>query len=189
MSSRFHNSSSSGSLHPTRCRLLRTVGIGYTTPSTSHKAIKRLSSVTMTTEEENPYKNKYSVELPDTSTSDRGGIRRGDVLTHPELGVDGVQTLYEGLRRGLALNPLGPCLGFRAMSSSGFPTPFIYSSYTECVARVDAFAAGLDCLDLVEPNPDGMILVRIILLDYQRIVIVVFFLLAHLVPLISSDCT
>ena len=105
-------------------------------------------------------KNKYSVELPDTYTSDRGGIRRGDVLTHPELGVDGVQTLYEGLRRGLALNPLGPCLGFRAMSSSGFPTPYIYSSYTECVARVDAFAAGLDCLDLVEKNPDGMILVR-----------------------------
>lgn len=104
-------------------------------------------------------KNKYSVELPDTYTSDRGGIRRGDVLTHPELGVDGVQTLYEGLRRGLALNPLGPCLGFRAMSSSGFPTPFIYSSYTECVARVDAFAAGLDCLGLVEKNPDGMLLV------------------------------
>jgi len=112
-------------------------------------------SVTMTAND----KNKYSVELPDTYTSDRGGIRRGDVLTHPELGVDGVQSLYEGLRRGLALNPLGPCLGFRAMSSSGFPTPFIYSSYTECVARVDSFAAGLDCLNLVEKNPDGMVLV------------------------------
>lgn len=106
-------------------------------------------------------KNKYSVELPDTYTADRGGIRRADLLTHPELGVDGVQTLYEGLRRGLALNPLGPCLGFRAMSSSGFPTPYIYSSYTECVARVDAFAAGLDCLSLVEKNPDGTILLGI----------------------------
>ena len=106
-------------------------------------------------------KNKYSVELSQTSRADRGPIRRsGDVLTHPELGVEGCRTLYEGLRRGLALNPLGPCLGFRAMSSSGFPTPYIYSSYTECVARVDAFAAGLDCLNLVEPNPDGMIVVR-----------------------------
>jgi long-chain acyl-CoA synthetase len=106
-------------------------------------------------------KNKYSVELPDTSTSDTGGIRRGDALTNPELGVEGVQTLYEGLRRGLAINPLGSCLGFRAMSSNGFPTPYIYSCYTECVARVDAFAAGLDCLDLVEKNPDGMILLGI----------------------------
>ena len=105
--------------------------------------------------------NKYSVELPDTSTLDKGGIRRGDLLSNPELGVEGVQTLYEGLRRGLALNPLGPCLGFRAMSSSGFPTPYIYSSYTECVARVDAFAAGLDCLDLVEKNPDGIMLVSL----------------------------
>lgn len=103
--------------------------------------------------------DKYSIELPHTERADRGPIRRSDGLTHPQLGVEGVQTLYEGLRRGMTLNPLGPCLGFRAMSSSGFPTPFIYSSYTECVARVDAFAAGLDCLNLVEPNPDGMVLV------------------------------
>ena len=103
--------------------------------------------------------HKYSIELPHTARADRGPIRRSDGLSHPQLGVEGVQTLYEGLRRGMTLNPLGPCLGFRAMSSSGFPTPFIYSSYTECVARVDAFAAGLDCLNLVKPNPDGMILV------------------------------
>jgi long-chain acyl-CoA synthetase len=104
-------------------------------------------------------KNKHSIELPNTERTDRGPIRRSDGLTHPELGVEGVQTLYEALRRGMTLNPLGPCLGFRAMSSSGFPTPFIYSSYTEVVARVDAFAAGLDCLNLVTPNPDGMVLV------------------------------
>ena len=106
-------------------------------------------------------KEKYSLELPHTARADRGPIRRSeDASSHPELGVDGVQTLYEGLRRGATVNPLGPCLGFRAMSSSGFPTPFIYSSYTECLARVDAFAAGLDGLNLVEKNPEGMIVVR-----------------------------
>ncbi len=46
------------------------------------------------------------------------------------------------------------------MSTNGLATPYIYSSYTECVARIDAFAAGLDRLQLVERNPtDGMLVV------------------------------
>jgi long-chain acyl-CoA synthetase len=75
---------------------------------------------------------------------------------HPELGQDGVRTLYECLRRGALINPLGPCLGFRAVSTSGFPTPYIYSSYTEIVARVNAFAAGIDVLGLMQRNEDGL---------------------------------
>ena len=99
----------------------------------------------------------WSSIVVNTSRSDRGDIRRAwDHLLHPELGVQGCQTLYECLRRGAKLNPLGPCMGFRATSTSGFATPYIYSSYTECVARVDALAAGLDALELTAPNDTGM---------------------------------
>ena len=93
----------------------------------------------------------WSYQVPQTSRADRGNIRRAfDPSLHPELGVDGCRTLYEGIRQGASINPLGPCLGFRAISTTGFPTPYIYSSYTECVARVDAFAAGLDSLNLLD---------------------------------------
>ena len=56
---------------------------------------------------------------------------------------------------------MGPCLGFRAVSTTGQATPFIYSSYTEVVARVDAIAAGLDTMNLVLPNEDGLKLLGI----------------------------
>jgi len=108
----------------------------------------------MTTEE-------WSIAVPNTETKDRGAIHRNmDPLRHPELGFRGCQTLYEGFRRGHAINPLGACLGFRAVSTNGMATPFIYSSYTETLARVDCFAAGIDTLDLVPPNEDGLALVR-----------------------------
>ena len=104
---------------------------------------------------------QWSIPLPNTATEDRGEIRRAyDPLRHPELGYQGCQTLYEAFRRGQTLNPLGPCLGFRAVSTNGMATPFIYSSYTEVVARVDAFAAGLDTLKLSLPTDDNLTLVR-----------------------------
>ena len=69
--------------------------------------------------------------------------------------------MYEGLRLGRSINPLGPCLGFRAVSTNGFATPYIYSTYTECVTRIDAFAAGLDYLQLLQRDPtDRMLVVR-----------------------------
>ena len=77
-----------------------------------------------------------------------------------QLGHDGCHTLYEAFRRGVETNPLGPCLGFRAISSSGYATPYVYCSYSEVLARVDALAAGLQAMKLVEPNEDGMKLVR-----------------------------
>lgn len=86
--------------------------------------------------------------------NERGDIRRGLEGTHPELGFNGCRTLYEGFRRGHRLNPLGACLGFRAVSTNGLATPFIYSSYTEILARVNAFAAGLETLNLVPPTRD-----------------------------------
>mmetsp|Transcript_23149 Transcript_23149/g.38269 ORF Transcript_23149/g.38269 Transcript_23149/m.38269 type:complete len:686 (-) Transcript_23149:72-2129(-) len=101
--------------------------------------------------------NVWSVVVEGTERSDRGATRRSfDALSNPQMGHEGVRTLYEAFRRGAAINPLGPCLGFRAMSTNGFPTPFIYSSYTECLARVNAFAAGLDELNLLQANDDGM---------------------------------
>lgn len=99
----------------------------------------------------------YSTIVPHTSRSNRGDIRRGwDPLVHPELGVHGCRTLYDAFRRGASLNPLGPCMGYRAVSTTGFATPFIYSSYTECLARTEAFAAGLDTLELLQPNEGGL---------------------------------
>jgi len=52
-------------------------------------------------------------------------------------------------------------MGFRAVSTSGYATPFVYSSYVECVSRMDAFAAGLERLDLVEKNDEGFLLLGI----------------------------
>lgn len=105
---------------------------------------------------------QWSTVVPNTSTADRGDIHRsGDPLRHPELGYNGCQTLYEGFRRGQALNPLGACLGFRAVSTTGLATPYIYSSYTEVLARVDSLAAGIDTLGLSPPNDDGLCLVSI----------------------------
>eukprot|EP00521_Asterionellopsis_glacialis_P007005 CAMPEP_0195281536 /NCGR_PEP_ID=MMETSP0707-20130614/807_1 /TAXON_ID=33640 /ORGANISM="Asterionellopsis glacialis, Strain CCMP134" /LENGTH=675 /DNA_ID=CAMNT_0040340435 /DNA_START=73 /DNA_END=2100 /DNA_ORIENTATION=- len=99
----------------------------------------------------------YSREVPNTSTSDRGNIRRSiDPLAHPQLGAKGCRTLYETFRRGEALNPLGPCLGFRAVSTNGEATPYIFLSYTECMARVNCLAAGLGTLGLLQPNQDGL---------------------------------
>jgi len=102
---------------------------------------------------------QWSIELPSTSRPDRGNVRRSYNPTGaPQLGCAGCLTLYEALRRGRDVNPLGPCLGFRATSTRGLATPFVYSSYVEVVARVDAIAAGLDSLNLVARNDDGMLL-------------------------------
>ena len=103
----------------------------------------------------------WSTVVPHTSRNDRGDIRRaGDPSVHPQLGVNGCRTLYEVFRHGQAINPMGPCMGFRATSTNGFATPFVYSSYTECLARVNAFGAGLDRLKLVQKNEDGIMVVR-----------------------------
>jgi len=104
------------------------------------------------------YDNEFgSTVLAETERYDRGAIRRCfDPLVNPSYGKDGVRTLYEAFRRGSSINPLGPCLGFRATSTNGFPTPYIYCSYTEILARVDALAAGLETLNLIEPNEDGL---------------------------------
>lgn len=106
---------------------------------------------------------QWSTVLPNTARPGiHGDIRRYiDPMMHPELGVRGCRTLYEGFRRGYAVNPLGPCMGFRAMSANGFLTPFVYSSYTECLDRVNAFAAGLHSLKLVQRNDDGLLLLAI----------------------------
>jgi long-chain acyl-CoA synthetase len=108
---------------------------------------------------------QWSTIVKDTSREDRGDIRRSfHPLAHPELGFQGCRTLYECLRLGERINPMGPCLGYRAVSTSGFATPYIYSTYTEVVARVNCLAAGLDRLQLVQPaNEDGMTLLGLYL--------------------------
>jgi len=105
---------------------------------------------------------QWSRELVNTETDVSTAIRRTeDPLVSTQLGCDGCHTLYETFRRGVSVNPMGPCLGFRAISSSGYATPYIYCSYTEILARMDAVTAGLQIMNLVEPNEDGMKLVGI----------------------------
>ena len=104
---------------------------------------------------------QWSTEIPETGTYNSSNIRRCfDPLASPQLAYEGCYTVYEALRRGQEINPMAPCLGFRAISSSGFATPYVYSSYNEVVARVDAFAAGLEKMNLLTPNEDGTIMVR-----------------------------
>lgn len=105
------------------------------------------------------YIPQWSIEVPNTATPTSTAIHRSyDAELSPSLGASGCQTLYEVLRRGASINPMGPCLGFRATSRSGQATPFVYFSYTEIVARVDAIAAGLYDLNLVKKNEDGLLL-------------------------------
>ena len=102
---------------------------------------------------------KWATELLNTATPTSTSIYRSfDPSVDPTLGFHGCQTYYEALRRGSKINPYGPCLGFRAVSTTGSATSYIYSSYTEVVARVDSIAAGLDDLNLVEKNEDGYLL-------------------------------
>ena len=103
---------------------------------------------------------QLSTIVPQSSRiNERGDIRRGEKGKNPELGYKGCRTLYECFRMGYEVNPLGACLGFRAMSTNGLATPYIYSSYTEVLARVNAFAAGLETLNLVPPtDEDNMVL-------------------------------
>ena len=116
-----------------------------------------MKAMTTSAEDATYESNEWSTVIEGTERDDRGAIRRCfDPLVHPELGSDGVRTLYEALRRGAEINPLGPCLGFRCVSTNGFPTPFIYSSYTEILARVNALAAGMEELNLLHVNSDGM---------------------------------
>lgn len=103
---------------------------------------------------------QFATELLHTATATSTSIYRSfDPTAVPCLGYKGCQTLYEALRRGHSLNPFGPCLGFRAISTTGSATPFVYSSYTEILARVNAIAAGLDDLKLLKRNEDGYLMV------------------------------
>ena len=103
------------------------------------------------------FTNQWSTVMPHTERPDRGPIRRAyDPTVHPQLGVHGCRTLYETIRHGAAINPLGPCLGFRAVSTTGLATPYIYSSYSEILARIESLAAGLDGLGLVPPNDQNL---------------------------------
>jgi long-chain acyl-CoA synthetase len=104
----------------------------------------------------------WSTPVPSSKKPGRTAVHRPpDPLATPTLGAYGVRTLYESIRRGRDLNPLGPCLGYRATSTNGWATPFVYSSYGETVARVDALAAGMQKLGLLDKNEDGMLLLGI----------------------------
>ena len=99
----------------------------------------------------------WSRIVPQTDRSDRGEIRRcHNADFDPTLGVHGCRTMYEAFQHGAAINPMGSCMGFRATSTSGVATPFIYASYTECLARINVLAAGLEVLELLRPNEDNL---------------------------------
>lgn len=115
--------------------------------------------------------NLWSTVVPHTSRDDRGEIRRAGAAVHPQLGVEGCRTLYEAFRYGQSINPMGPCMGFRAVSTNGFATPFVYSSYTECLARINAFGAGLERLNLVQKNEDGIMVIAMYMKNCMEFII------------------
>lgn len=127
----------------------------------------------MSDHKDNHHHLQWATELLNTATPSSTSIYRSfDANAVPSLGYKGCQTLYEVLRRGQAVNPFGPCLGFRAVSITGSATPFVYSSYTEVLARVDAIAAGLDDLNLLKRNEDGYLLVRTCMYTYIYYIII-----------------
>lgn len=115
--------------------------------------------------------NLWSTVVPHTSRDDRGEIRRAGAAVHPQLGIEGCRTLYEAFRYGQSINPMGPCMGFRAVSTNGFATPFVYSSYTECLARINAFGAGLERLKLVQKNEDGIMVIAMYMKNCMEFII------------------
>jgi long-chain acyl-CoA synthetase len=118
--------------------------------------------MTMTTNSERS--SVYSTVIPGSvNTVGRTAVRRSaNPSASPELAYKGCYTLYECIRRGRDIAPMGPCLGYRAISTSGSATPYVYCNYTEIVARIDAIAAGLQRLHLLnERNDSGMLLVII----------------------------
>jgi hypothetical protein len=116
----------------------------------------------MTTTSDSKRCSVYSTVIPGSvSVVGRTAVRRSaNPSASPELAYKGCYSLYECIRRGKAIAPMGPCLGYRAVSTSGAATPYVYCNYTEIVARIDAIAAGLQRLHLLtERNDSGMLLV------------------------------
>ena len=119
----------------------------------------------LTTTSDNKQCSVYSTVIPGSvSVLGRTAIRRSaNPSASPELAYKGCYSLYECVRRGKDIAPMGPCLGYRAVSTSGAATPYVYCNYTEIVARIDAIAAGLQRLHLLtERNDSGMLLVSYI---------------------------
>lgn len=103
----------------------------------------------------------WSTPLPASKPNRTPVHRSHDPLATPSLGSRGVRTLHESLRRGRHINPLGPCLGYRATSTNGYATPYVYGSYGEIVSRVDCISAGLARLKLIACDEDGMALLGV----------------------------
>lgn len=70
--------------------------------------------------------------IPNTATADRGATRRCGLPgcdKGPVLALRGAYTVYENFRRGVSVNPDGPCLGRREVDSEGNATPFVFETY------------------------------------------------------------
>ncbi|CAM9888539.1 unnamed protein product, partial [Choristocarpus tenellus] len=101
----------------------------------------------------------YSLEVPNTETESHGAIRRcalPECEKGPVLALYGAYTVYESFRRGVSMNPDGPCLGRREVDSAGNATPYVFETYREVEERIHHFACGLEHEGLTPPNPDGM---------------------------------
>ena len=115
--------------------------------------------------------NEWSIVLPHTETSTTSAIRRGigqdDLVASLSFPIskDGCQTLYEAIRRGMQLNPKGNCLGYYTLRSNKTEeeegSHFVYWSYEQVIDKIDAIAAGLKDLNLIDRTDDGLLLVRL----------------------------
>jgi len=71
------------------------------------------------------------------------------------------RSTYESFRHGGMVNPGGACLGWRPVDSAGIAGPYVWVTYAEALARVDALHAAFAARGALASNEDGMPLLAI----------------------------
>eukprot|EP00618_Florenciella_parvula_P031532 CAMPEP_0119467888 /NCGR_PEP_ID=MMETSP1344-20130328/1878_1 /TAXON_ID=236787 /ORGANISM="Florenciella parvula, Strain CCMP2471" /LENGTH=682 /DNA_ID=CAMNT_0007500301 /DNA_START=61 /DNA_END=2109 /DNA_ORIENTATION=+ len=100
------------------------------------------------------YMDMFSIIVPNTVDATSGPIRRNAINSTPQLAVDGARTVYEAFRRGATINPDGACLGWRPIDSEGVAGPYVFMSYDETTARIDALATSMGRRNMLPPSEE-----------------------------------
>ncbi|KAF0683809.1 Aste57867_24193 [Aphanomyces stellatus] len=81
-----------------------------------------------------------SYSIPDATTVKPG---HGAVHRDGSCPKAPVETMYELLKRSVASNPTGNCLGHRPLDVDGKAGPYVWESYAQVHTRIQHFASGL----------------------------------------------
>jgi len=70
----------------------------------------------------------------------------------------GCRSAYEVFRHGALVSPGGACLGWRPLDThSGDLGPYVFSTYREVLARVDALHSALAARNAWAPNDEVLV--------------------------------